>query len=91
VKRSEHDRWLEATLADIWLLQRDYWEWSLNALALEAELAPTTVWKLFHGHTKDCRVSTVRKLARAVGLKLEWVDVKGYKKTVLRRQRRRAA
>lgn len=64
---TERDR----LLAAVWELSETFWMWTLSELAEEANLAPSTVWKLYHGVTIGCRSSTLIKLIQATGLHIQ--------------------
>ncbi len=89
-RKDFQQEWLEEATWTIWTLADDYHGWSLHQLAQEAELAPTTVYRLRSQITRDCRVSTLRKLAKAVGLRLEWIGTTPQVVRHLNRKRRAA-
>lgn len=69
------ERWIEATISDIFEAAEDVCEMSRGELAVEAELSVSTVHNLFHRITKQPRASTIYKLTKAVGMSMEAVKL----------------
>lgn len=66
--------WRDGLLNKVFQAQTDLWQWTLEELAEEAQLHPTTVRRLRDRVTHDPRSSTIYKLATAVGMDLVMIE-----------------